>query len=43
MSIILFAFIAPLLADICDEVEAALKAAIAARRLPRRARQYKFN
>ena len=43
MSLVLFAIIAPLLADLIDDAEAALRAARAARKLPRRARQYKFN
>ncbi len=42
MSILLLGFIAPLLADLLDAITIRAKAARMARKLPRRARQYKF-
>ena len=43
MSVILFAVVAPLLANITDSIERRVETARIARRMPRRARQYKFN
>lgn len=43
MSLLLFAVVAPLAATIEESISERVRIARAARKLPRRARQYKFN